>query len=62
MLTRLTSSRGKKNYDKYIHTSGVVFHQITFTGKKDPVEDVFLTHLEMDFPEVRPIAASVRGK
>lgn len=29
---------------------------------KEPVEEVFLTHLDMEFPEFRHIAASVRGK
>lgn len=29
---------------------------------KEPVEDVFLTHLEMEFPEFKHIAASVKGK
>lgn len=36
---------------------------MTFTSmKKDPVEDVFLTHLEMEFPEFRQISASIRGE
>ncbi|XP_072239571.1 phosphoinositide 3-kinase regulatory subunit 6 isoform X2 [Leuresthes tenuis] len=37
--------------------------KITFTNMtKDPVEDVFLTHLEIEFPEFRQISASVRDK
>ncbi|XP_038569707.1 phosphoinositide 3-kinase regulatory subunit 6 [Micropterus salmoides] len=41
----------------------VYFVKITFTSMtKDPVEDVFLTHLEMEFPEFRQISASVRDK
>lgn len=36
--------------------------QIFSTGaSKDPVEDVFLTHLDIDFPEFRQISASVKG-
>ncbi|XP_068448546.1 phosphoinositide 3-kinase regulatory subunit 6 [Clinocottus analis] len=41
----------------------VYFVKITFTNmKRDPVEDVFLTHLEMEFPEFRRISASIREK
>lgn len=41
----------------------IYFVKITFTNvAKDPVEDVFLTHLEMAFPEFRQISASVRDK
>ncbi|XP_037545796.1 phosphoinositide 3-kinase regulatory subunit 6 [Nematolebias whitei] len=41
----------------------IYFVKITFTNEtKDPVEDVFLTHLELDFPEFRQISASVRDK
>ncbi|XP_073334376.1 phosphoinositide 3-kinase regulatory subunit 6 [Pagrus major] len=41
----------------------IYFVKITFTsGTKDPVEDVFLTHLEMEFPEFRQISASLRDK
>ncbi|KAM7394064.1 hypothetical protein PAMP_020887 [Pampus punctatissimus] len=41
----------------------VYFVKITFTGMtKDPVEEVFLTHLEMEFPEFKQISASVRDK
>lgn len=29
---------------------------------KDSVEDVFLTHLEMEFPEFRQIQASMKGE
>lgn len=37
--------------------------QITFNSMtKEPVEDVFLTHLEMEFPEFRQISASIRGE
>lgn len=37
--------------------------KITFnTPTKDPVEDVFLTHLEMEFPEFKHISASIRDK
>lgn len=38
-------------------------HQLTFTNTiKDSVEDVFLTHLEMEFPDFSQILASVRGE
>ncbi|KAK9540005.1 hypothetical protein VZT92_002481 [Zoarces viviparus] len=41
----------------------IYFVKITFTSMiRDPVEDVFLTHLEMEFPEFRQISASVRDK
>nr|XP_046266394.1 phosphoinositide 3-kinase regulatory subunit 6 [Scatophagus argus]XP_046266401.1 phosphoinositide 3-kinase regulatory subunit 6 [Scatophagus argus]XP_046266410.1 phosphoinositide 3-kinase regulatory subunit 6 [Scatophagus argus] len=41
----------------------IYFVKITFTRvTKDPVEDVFLTHLAMDFPEFRQISQSVRDK
>ncbi|KAM9363846.1 phosphoinositide 3-kinase regulatory subunit 6 [Symphorus nematophorus] len=41
----------------------IYFVKITFTRiTKDPVEDVFLTHLEMEFPEFRQISASIRDK
>ncbi|XP_056228898.1 phosphoinositide 3-kinase regulatory subunit 6 isoform X1 [Seriola aureovittata] len=41
----------------------IYFVKLTFTSMtKDPVEDVFLTHLEMEFPEFRQISASVRDK
>ncbi|XP_017283182.1 phosphoinositide 3-kinase regulatory subunit 6 [Kryptolebias marmoratus] len=41
----------------------IYFVKITFTSEtKDPVEDIFLTHLELDFPEFRPISSSVRDK
>ncbi|XP_029951064.1 phosphoinositide 3-kinase regulatory subunit 6 [Salarias fasciatus] len=41
----------------------IYFVKITFTHMtKEPVEDVFLTHLEMDFPEFRQISASVKDK
>ncbi|XP_033986065.1 phosphoinositide 3-kinase regulatory subunit 6 [Trematomus bernacchii] len=41
----------------------IYYVKITFTNMtKDPVEDVFLTHLEMEFPEFRQISASVREK
>ncbi|XP_028423556.1 phosphoinositide 3-kinase regulatory subunit 6 isoform X2 [Perca flavescens] len=41
----------------------IYFVKITFTNTaKDPVEDVFLTHLEMEFPEFRQISASIREK
>ncbi|XP_042341394.1 phosphoinositide 3-kinase regulatory subunit 6 isoform X2 [Plectropomus leopardus] len=41
----------------------IYFVKITFTSMtKDPVEDVFLTHLEMEFPEFRQISASCRDK
>uniref|UniRef100_A0A3B4WHG4 Phosphoinositide-3-kinase regulatory subunit 6 n=1 Tax=Seriola lalandi dorsalis TaxID=1841481 RepID=A0A3B4WHG4_SERLL len=41
----------------------IYFVKLTFTSMtKDPVEDVFLTHLEMEFPEFRQISASVRGE
>lgn len=41
----------------------IYFVKITFTSMtKDPVEDVFLTHLEMEFPEFRQISASIRDK
>lgn len=29
---------------------------------KDSVEDVFLTHLEVEFPEFRQISASMKGE
>ncbi|XP_044046290.1 phosphoinositide 3-kinase regulatory subunit 6 isoform X2 [Siniperca chuatsi] len=42
---------------------GIYFVKITFTSMtRDPVEDVFLTHLEMEFPEFRQISASIRDK
>ncbi|XP_022620681.1 phosphoinositide 3-kinase regulatory subunit 6 [Seriola dumerili] len=41
----------------------IYFVKLTFTSMtKDPVEDVFLTNLEMEFPEFRQISASVRDK
>ncbi|XP_061590624.1 phosphoinositide 3-kinase regulatory subunit 6 [Cololabis saira] len=41
----------------------IYFVKITFaSAEKDPVEDVFLTHLEMEFPEFKHITASVRDK
>ncbi|XP_075946383.1 phosphoinositide 3-kinase regulatory subunit 6 [Anarhichas minor] len=41
----------------------IYFVKITFTSMtRDPVEDVFLTHLEMEFPEFRQISASIRDK
>ncbi|XP_028262925.1 phosphoinositide 3-kinase regulatory subunit 6 [Parambassis ranga] len=41
----------------------IYFVKITFTNMtKDPVEDVFLAHLEMEFPEFKRISASVRDK
>ncbi|XP_059201221.1 phosphoinositide 3-kinase regulatory subunit 6 isoform X2 [Centropristis striata] len=41
----------------------IYFVKITFTSQtKEPVEDVFLTHLEMEFPEFRQISASIREK
>ncbi|XP_040892247.1 phosphoinositide 3-kinase regulatory subunit 6 [Toxotes jaculatrix] len=41
----------------------IYFVKLTFNSTtKDPVEDVFLTHLEMEFPEFRQISASVRDK
>lgn len=41
----------------------IYFVKITFTSvTKDPVEEVFLTHLEMEFPEFKHILASVREK
>ncbi|XP_041837987.1 phosphoinositide 3-kinase regulatory subunit 6 [Melanotaenia boesemani] len=41
----------------------IYFVKITFTNTtKNPVEDVFLTHLEMEFPEFRQISATVRDK
>ncbi|XP_054607769.2 phosphoinositide 3-kinase regulatory subunit 6 isoform X2 [Nothobranchius furzeri] len=37
--------------------------KITFTNPtKDPVDDVFLTHLEFEFPEFRQISSSVRDR
>uniref|UniRef100_A0A4W6FQX7 Phosphoinositide-3-kinase regulatory subunit 6 n=1 Tax=Lates calcarifer TaxID=8187 RepID=A0A4W6FQX7_LATCA len=42
---------------------GIYFVKITFNSMtKEPVEDVFLTHLEMEFPEFRQISASIRDK
>ncbi|XP_070774618.1 phosphoinositide 3-kinase regulatory subunit 6 [Enoplosus armatus] len=41
----------------------IYFVKITFTSMtKEAVEDVFLTHLEVDFPEFRQISASIRDK
>ncbi|KAM7418921.1 hypothetical protein PAMA_016170 [Pampus argenteus] len=41
----------------------IYFVKLTFTSMtKDPVEEVFLTHLEMEFPEFKQISASVREK
>ncbi|KAL6110211.1 pik3r6 [Pungitius sinensis] len=41
----------------------IYFVKITFTKTtKSPVEDVFLTHLEMEFPEFRHISTSIRDK
>lgn len=35
---------------------------MTFAGdKRDSVEEVFLTHLDMEFPELSHIAAAVKG-
>lgn len=40
----------------------IYFVKLTFTSMtKDPVEDVFLTHLEMGFPEFRQISATLRA-
>ncbi|KAM4594294.1 phosphoinositide 3-kinase regulatory subunit 6 [Fundulus diaphanus] len=36
----------------------IIFNSMT----KDPVEDVFLTHVEIDFPEFKQISASVKDK
>ncbi|XP_041642353.1 phosphoinositide 3-kinase regulatory subunit 6 isoform X2 [Cheilinus undulatus] len=41
-----------------IYAVKIIFTSIT----KDPVEDVFLTHLEIDFPEFRHILASMKEK
>ncbi|XP_054460663.1 phosphoinositide 3-kinase regulatory subunit 6 isoform X2 [Anoplopoma fimbria] len=41
----------------------IYFVKITFTNMtKNPVEDVFLTHLEMELPEFRQISASIKEK
>ncbi|XP_024914173.1 phosphoinositide 3-kinase regulatory subunit 6 isoform X2 [Cynoglossus semilaevis] len=41
----------------------IYFVKLTFRGKiKDSVEEVFLTHLEVEFPEFKKISASVREK
>ncbi|MED6241014.1 hypothetical protein ATANTOWER_013506 [Ataeniobius toweri] len=41
----------------------IYFVKITFNSMtKDPVEDVFLTHLEIEFPEFKQISASVKDK
>nr|XP_020466647.1 phosphoinositide 3-kinase regulatory subunit 6-like isoform X2 [Monopterus albus] len=41
----------------------IYFVKITFTSlTKDPVEDVFLTYLDMEFPEFRQISASMKDK
>ncbi|XP_040000762.1 phosphoinositide 3-kinase regulatory subunit 6 isoform X2 [Xiphias gladius] len=41
----------------------IYFVKLTFISMtKDPVEDVFLTNLEMEFPEFKQIPASVRDK
>ncbi|KAM6940492.1 phosphoinositide 3-kinase regulatory subunit 6 [Xenentodon cancila] len=41
----------------------IYFVKITFASvEKDPVEDVFLTHLEMEFPEFKKISASIKDK
>ncbi|XP_029367869.1 phosphoinositide 3-kinase regulatory subunit 6 isoform X2 [Echeneis naucrates] len=40
----------------------IYFVKLTFTSMKEPVEDVFLTHLGMEFPEFRHLSASVRDK
>ncbi|XP_029992944.1 phosphoinositide 3-kinase regulatory subunit 6 isoform X2 [Sphaeramia orbicularis] len=41
----------------------IYFVKLTFTSlTKDPVEDVFLTHLDLEFPEFKQISASVREK
>ncbi|XP_056265121.1 phosphoinositide 3-kinase regulatory subunit 6 isoform X2 [Pseudoliparis swirei] len=41
----------------------IYFVKITFTNqRKDPVEDVFLTHLEMELPDLRRISTSLRDK
>ncbi|KAI3353071.1 hypothetical protein L3Q82_019636 [Scortum barcoo] len=41
----------------------IYFVKIIFTSTtKDPVEDVFLTHLEIEFPEFKQISASNRDK
>ncbi|CAN9510537.1 unnamed protein product [Ophioblennius macclurei] len=41
-----------------IYSVKMMFTQMT----KEPVEDVFLTHLEMDFPEFKQISASAKDK
>ncbi|XP_029011904.1 phosphoinositide 3-kinase regulatory subunit 6 [Betta splendens] len=53
----------------YVRTSlqpvyfNVYFVKITFISTtKEPVEDVFLTHLELDFPEFKLISPSVKNK
>ncbi|KAG7485228.1 phosphoinositide 3-kinase regulatory subunit 6 [Solea senegalensis] len=41
----------------------IYFVKITFNSlMKDPVEDVFLTHLQMESPEFRQVSASIRDK
>lgn len=46
----------------HICKSPSFFLQITFTGdKRDPVDEVFLTRLEMEVAELSHIAASVKG-
>ncbi|KAM9856970.1 phosphoinositide 3-kinase regulatory subunit 6 [Aulostomus maculatus] len=41
----------------------IYFVKMTFSSvAKDPVEDVFLTHLEVDFPEFRQVSASLTEK
>nr|XP_020513247.1 phosphoinositide 3-kinase regulatory subunit 6 [Labrus bergylta]XP_020513248.1 phosphoinositide 3-kinase regulatory subunit 6 [Labrus bergylta] len=41
----------------------IYFVKITFNSRtKDPVEDVFLTHLEVEFPDFRQFMASAKDK
>ncbi|XP_071778647.2 phosphoinositide 3-kinase regulatory subunit 6 isoform X1 [Centroberyx gerrardi] len=41
----------------------IYFVKITFSSmNKEPAEEVFLTHLEMEFPEFKQISASIREK
>uniref|UniRef100_A0A8C6WK47 Phosphoinositide-3-kinase regulatory subunit 6 n=1 Tax=Neogobius melanostomus TaxID=47308 RepID=A0A8C6WK47_9GOBI len=41
----------------------IYFVKLTFTSMtKDPAEDVFLTHLELEFPDFRHISASLKEK
>ncbi|XP_074486617.1 phosphoinositide 3-kinase regulatory subunit 6 [Sebastes fasciatus] len=74
-LAKTTSTGGQKDpfvsdvISYYVRTGQqpvyftIYFVKITFTkATKDPVEDVFLTHLEIEFPEFKQVSPSIKDK